>query len=226
MMEADKKETEMGVINDLNISECIEEVETDNQQSENNEENIDDILKKIDNLFEDAIEKEKLKQDETNSDEDAEILKKQENIEDAIDSVNEHIIKNANDNVLINTLSPEIEKNEDLKRTHKSYLLKKVTHFLVFQFIFIVVLILTMVISIIVFHALGNDYSDKLVNMLFAFFGTYITSVIVELICILHFIVENVFDSSISELMKIFGSSKEEIAEKMKKNKETDKRAA
>lgn len=63
-------------------------------------------------------------------------------------------------------------------------------------------------ISVICFHALKNDFSFDMVKMLFAFFGTYITSVIVELVYILKYIVLNVFDTSISGLMEIFKSQK------------------
>ena len=56
----------------------------------------------------------------------------------------------------------------------------------------------------LVFHALKNDYSENVLQMIFAFFGTYIASVIAELLAMLHFIVKEVFNTSISDLMKIF----------------------
>ena len=68
---------------------------------------------------------------------------------------------------------------------------------------------MTVLIAILKFHDRGNDLSASTIQMLFAFFGTYITSVIVELICILKYIVVNVFDTSISGLMEAFSSVKE-----------------
>lgn len=56
----------------------------------------------------------------------------------------------------------------------------------------------------LVFHALKNDYSENVLQMIFAFFGTYIASVIAELLAMLKYIVKEVFNTSISDLMKIF----------------------
>lgn len=108
----------------------------------------------------------------------------------------------------MNTLAPDVSKNEERKRDHKDKLIKYVSIFLGVQFAIIFILIMTVIISTIVFHALGNDFPTTMLQMLFAFFGTYITSVIVELICILKYIVVNVFDTSISALMEIFKSQK------------------
>lgn len=49
-----------------------------------------------------------------------------------------------------------------------------------------------------------KDFSTGTIELLLAFLGSYITSVIVELICILNYIVVNVFDTSISALMEAF----------------------
>lgn len=49
-----------------------------------------------------------------------------------------------------------------------------------------------------------KDFSTGTIELLLAFLGSYITSVIVELICILKYIVVNVFDTSISALMEAF----------------------
>lgn len=115
-----------------------------------------------------------------------------------------HYIETANAKVLLNTLAPQVSKNEEKKREHKDKLIRYISLFLGAQFLIIFILVMIVIISIIVFHALKNDFSSGTINMLFAFFGTYITSVIVELICILKFIVVNVFDTSISALMKVF----------------------
>ena len=49
-----------------------------------------------------------------------------------------------------------------------------------------------------------KDFSTGTIELLLAFLGSYITSVIVELSCILKYIVVNVFDTSISALMEAF----------------------
>lgn len=116
-------------------------------------------------------------------------------------------VENINGKILLGTLAPEVSKNEEKKRDHKDKLIKYVSIFLGTQFIIIFILIMIVIVSIIVFHALKNDFSSGIINMLFAFFGTYITSVIVELIFILKYIVVNVFDTSISALMEVFTKS-------------------
>ena len=129
-----------------------------------------------------------------------------EDVNREIKNVNDKYIKNANDKILLDTLAPQAEANEIKKRKHKDKLLTAVFIFLGIQFTVVFVLIMTMIVSIIFFHSMGNDFSLELVQMLFAFFSTYITSVVVELIFILKFIVEKVFDTSISSLMEIFKS--------------------
>lgn len=128
--------------------------------------------------------------------------------EESWDNTDE-FIKSTNAKVVLNTLAPEISENEKAKRKHKDKLLKWVSVFLGAQFVVIFVLIMTVLIAILKFHDRGNDLSASTIQMLFAFFGTYITSVIVELICILKYIVVNVFDTSISGLMEAFSSVKE-----------------
>ena len=115
-----------------------------------------------------------------------------------------YYIKTANTDILRNTLAPQTEKNEEKKREHKDKLIKYISYVLGGQFVIIAVLVLLILISMIVFHALGNDYSESVLHMIFAFFGTYIASVIAELLAMLHFIVKEVFNTSISDLMKIF----------------------
>ena len=116
----------------------------------------------------------------------------------------EAYIQTANAKILLNTLAPEVSANEQRKREHKDNLLKYVSLFLGVQFFIVFVLIMIVIIAIIVFHALEKDFSTGTIELLLAFFGSYITSVIVELICILKYIVVNVFDTSISALMEAF----------------------
>ena len=116
----------------------------------------------------------------------------------------ESFIRRANAEVLLRTLAPQITKNEKKKREHKDKLIKYVSIFLGVQFIFVFVIIIVAMLSIICFHALDKPLDQNVINILFAFFGTYITSVIVELFCILKYIVLRVFDTSISALTKAF----------------------
>lgn len=119
-------------------------------------------------------------------------------------------IKSVNDDILLNYLAPEVRENEKKKRDHKDKLITYVSVFLCSQFTVIFIILFTILCSIIYFHHCDNDLDYNIIKILFGFFGTYITSVIVELIFILKFIVEKVFDTSITSLMEIFKSKEEE----------------
>lgn len=129
----------------------------------------------------------------------------------------DYYIQTANARILLEKLAPEVTKNEETKRVHKGKLIQYVSIFLGVQFAIIFILVMTIIVSIVVFHALNNDLSKDVLNMLFAFFGTYITSVIVELICILKYIVVNVFDTSLSALMEAFKLKTENESDKEQK---------
>ncbi len=117
---------------------------------------------------------------------------------------NSNIIQNANNKVLIDVLSPQIEKNEYTKRIHKYILLGIVGAFIVIQFG------LTFYLISSTYNFIFEAYKEKgaidthLINLLFGFLTGYITSVVVELIYMLKFMVQNVFDTSISDLVKLF----------------------
>lgn len=121
------------------------------------------------------------------------------------------IIKNANHKVLIEYLSPEIKKNEQIKRMHKFILLILLTAFLIIQFLSVYSMSTT-----IVKYAINENSRYEIVKILLAFISAYITSVIVELIAILKYIVKNVFDSSIADLAKIFKDNEEQEREQKK----------
>lgn len=109
------------------------------------------------------------------------------------------LIKNVNNQVLIDFLSPEISKNEKSKRVHKLILILLLSLFLVIQFSSVYT------VSIKVIDYCTSNNADKdIVARLLAFVTGYITSVVVELIAILKYIVKNVFDTSIKELIQIF----------------------
>lgn len=115
-----------------------------------------------------------------------------------------NIIQNANNKVLIDVLSPQVEENEKTKRIHKYILLAIVGVFIVIQFV------LTFYLISITYNFIFDTYRVKgaidthLINLLFTFLTGYITSVVVELIYMLKFMVQNVFDTSISDLVKLF----------------------
>lgn len=109
------------------------------------------------------------------------------------------LIKNVNNQVLIDILSPEISKNEGVKRIHKYVLIILLAIFLCGQF-FSVCYFSNRIIS----YAISDNPNTGIVNNLLAFISAYITSVIVELIAILNYIVKNVFDTSLAELVKLF----------------------
>lgn len=129
---------------------------------------------------------------------------------DSYELETEQYIRKANADVLLKTLAPEVTANEQKKREHKDRLIKYVSIFLGVQFVFVFLIIIAAIAAIICFHALDKPLSQSIVNILFAFFGTYITSIIVELVYILKYIVVNVFDTSISALTKAFANKRDE----------------
>lgn len=114
------------------------------------------------------------------------------------------IIKNANQKFLIDVLSPEIRNNESKKREHKDTLMRAVSTFLVFQFVIVAIMAIGLLVAFIGAHMLDKPFSNDTMKILLAFIGTYITSVVVELIAILRCIVTNVFDTSITGLVEAF----------------------
>ena len=86
------------------------------------------------------------------------------------DNIN-YYIQTANAKILLETLAPEVSQNEKKKREHKDTLIKYVSIFLGVQFLIIFILVMMILVSVIVFHALGKDFSQKLMEMIFAFFG-------------------------------------------------------
>lgn len=114
------------------------------------------------------------------------------------------IIDSANQYFLLKILSPEITKNEDKKRTHKDKLINIVQLFLIFQFIILLVLVFGTITMIFVFHWKENDLELSYVNAIIKFISVYITSVVVELIAMLNYIVSKVFDTSITGLVELY----------------------
>ena len=121
------------------------------------------------------------------------------NVENISEKSERDLIKNVNQKVLVDVLSPEVSENESVKRIHKYILLLLMTLFLVVQFSSV------HIISTIVLGYAVSDGSDiEIIKSLLTFVLTYITSVVAELIVILKYIVKNVFDTSLVDLVKIF----------------------
>lgn len=124
--------------------------------------------------------------------------------EEKIKEANESIIKNVNHWFLVNIISPEIQKNEEKKRIHKKILLCFVVLFLILQFGFLGYLIYWVFNNIFTFYKTGIVINDSTVKIFFTFVSGYITSIVVELIAMLRYIVKNVFDTSVSGLANAF----------------------
>lgn len=114
------------------------------------------------------------------------------------------IIKNANNKFLIEVLSPEIRQNEEKKRHHKDVLMVEVAIFLSVQFLVLFSIVGYTLWAIIHCHQNKIPFTDSTIQIIFTFVAGYITSVVVELIAILKYIVTNVFDTSISGLVETF----------------------
>ena len=96
------------------------------------------------------------------------------------------------------------------KRKHKDWLMIGMGIFLLFQFM--LVAIISCLIAdhwIVNSHLSQNPFSDSTIQLIFAFICAYITSVVVELIAILKYIVKNVFDTSITGMVNTFAEGKE-----------------
>lgn len=128
-------------------------------------------------------------------------------------STNENDIRDMNNRFKLSqkiyedVLAPQLEENEKLKRDQKKTLIKKLFNLLFFQFIVTYIFVLMLILSIIFSGQL--DLSEKIILNLIKFIEFYITSIVVELISILFFIVKNVFDTSIVELLKGFDKRNE-----------------
>lgn len=101
-------------------------------------------------------------------------------------------------------LAPQLENNEQLKREQKKVLMDKIFEILKGQFIITYIFVGVVLLAVIISQWLGLE--ETLLVEMISFIKFYITSIIVELIAILFFIVKNVFDTSITDLFKNFDS--------------------
>lgn len=65
-------------------------------------------------------------------------------------------------------------------------------------------LLFGIIVMIFVFHGLDNDLELTYIEIIIKFVGIYITSVVVELIAMLKYIVSNVFDTTITGLVEMY----------------------
>lgn len=77
-------------------------------------------------------------------------------------------------------------------------------------------LLVGIVVMIFVFHGLGNNLDLSYIDIIIKFVSVYITSVVVELIAMLHYIVSKVFDTSITGLVEIYKDATNTKYDKMK----------
>lgn len=117
------------------------------------------------------------------------------------------IISDSNNYFLLKVLSPQIQENEKKKRIHKEVMLNAIVLFLKVQFILLFVLVFGTLLAVFIFHGLHNDLTDQTFKIIIGFLGVYISSIIVELIYIVKYIVVNVFDTSIDGLVKLFSGT-------------------
>ena len=89
-------------------------------------------------------------------------------------------------------LSPQLQENEILKRKQKDALMNELFKILKLQFEFTYIFILILILGTLSSSFIG--ISETIVQNIFNFMKFYITSIVVELLSILFFIVKSVFD--------------------------------
>lgn len=129
---------------------------------------------------------------------------------DNIDGINQMF--NASYGIYKDILSPQLQKNEELKRKQKKQLMDNIFKLLKTQFIATYILIFGFIIIIALNQKFG--ITQKTIIQIFDFLKFYITTIIAELIAILFFIVKNVFDKSIVDLFKNFDKNRTESKHK------------
>lgn len=114
------------------------------------------------------------------------------------------IVDNANKYFLLNILSPEITANEAIKRDNKGKLITIIKVFLIAQFAIVAVLVIGFVTAVCVLHAFDKPLTLEVIKAIIGFINLYIASIVVELIAMLKYIMENVFDTSITTLVELY----------------------
>lgn len=115
-------------------------------------------------------------------------------------------------------LSPQLKENEILKRSQKERLMEELFKILNLQFNWTYVFVFALIIGTLASSFI--NISENIVRDIFKFGEFYITSIVVELLSILFFIVKNVFDTSIVDLIKDFDKRKKRKNKKSGNNSE------
>ena len=102
------------------------------------------------------------------------------------------------------------EANEDIKRKHKFWLLGVLSAFIVIQFCITFTIIDRVLDFVFTYYMENKSIDNHLIDLLFTFVTGYITSVVIELYHMLKFVAEKVFDTSITDLVKLFREEKKE----------------
>lgn len=117
---------------------------------------------------------------------------------------NKVLVQISQRSVLMDVLSPEYQQNEKLKRAHKKKLLKLVKRLLFIQ-IFVMNIVVIGIVSFVVLDVpIFKTLDSEIISQILGFLKFFVGAVLAELIAMLFFIVKNVFDSTMPDLLKTF----------------------
>lgn len=102
--------------------------------------------------------------------------------------------------VLLETLCPQLESNEEQKRSFKQKLMSYVKGLIIAQSILVAIPILCCCAAVCFDIPFMNDLTNDTIKSVFNFLQYYITAVVAEFLTMLFFIVKYVFDKSIVDL--------------------------
>ena len=135
-----------------------------------------------------------------------EIEKDEKSDPNSIDVIEMNVLFEMKSYIYQKVLGPELQENESLKREQKKALMNNIFKILKWQFIFTYVFV-TVLLAAVLFSAFLKIEAST-ISTIIKFIQFYITSIVVELISILFFIVKSVFDKSIVELFSNFDREK------------------
>lgn len=104
--------------------------------------------------------------------------------------------------ILIGTLKPHLSKNEKQKRNFKETLMKFIMWVLIAQLAFVGIPMILVFMSLIFHWGWLRPLSENNVVQVFSFLKYYISAIIAEVLAMLFFIVQFVFDKSIVDLVR------------------------
>ena len=135
-----------------------------------------------------------------------EIEKDEKSDPNSIDVIEMNVLFEMKSYIYQKVLGPELQENESLKREQKKALMNNIFKILKWQFIFTYVFVTVLLAAVLLSAFLKIEAST--ISTIIKFIQFYITSIVVELISILFFIVKSVFDKSIVELFRNFDREK------------------